>query len=318
MKTKLMNMALLGAVLLSAVACSDPGSIGAPQERSEVTLTLSVDVPTKAIGDPGTSHLEDSAAWADIVVYFVYDNGAVYPRRVTRTEYEASDSKRFRYTLPQGTGKVYAVAFPDGDDVDRYLGIASRADVEALRTSTLNGTVDEKKLYMLGCFSGISSENFNFSEDNVLQNDITVTLTRLIAKVDVHYDLQSAYEDGGYTQADMSHITFRGLAQGYFFPELNAEALERAQLTDVAVIDAAMSQRNGRTAFYAFPGVNNSVRFSVKYGVAGAQPVAYDYTATFDNVLERASWHYVRFSMNGSKDSATGSGITVSRTEVQP
>ena len=49
MKTKLMNMALLGAVLLSAVACSDPGSIGAPQERSEVTLTLSVDVPTRSM-----------------------------------------------------------------------------------------------------------------------------------------------------------------------------------------------------------------------------------------------------------------------------
>lgn len=318
MKTKLMNMALLGAVLLSAGACSDPGSIGAPQERSEVTLTLSVDVPTKAIGDPGTSHLEDSAAWADIVVYFVYDNGTVYPRRVTRAEYDANESHKFTFTVLNGEGKVYAVAFPDGDDVNRYLGIASRADVEALRTSTLNGTVDERKLYMLGCFSGISSENFNFSEDNVLQNDITVTLTRLIAKVDVHYDLQSAYEDGGYTQADMSHITFRGLAQGYFFPELNAEVLEQAQLSDVAVLDASMSQRNGRAAFYAFPGVKNSVRFRVEYGVAGAQSVAYDYTATFDNLLERASWHYVRFSMNGSKDSATGSGITVSRTEVQP
>lgn len=318
MKTKLMNMALLGAVLLSAVACSDPGSIGAPQERSEVTLTLSVDVPTKAIGDPGTSHLEDSAAWADIVVYFVYDNGTVYPRRVTRAEYDANESHKFTFTVLNGEGKVYAVAFPDGDDVNRYLGIASRTDVEALRTSTLNGTAEERKLYMLGCFSGISSEDFNFSEDNVLQNDITVTLTRLIAKVDVHYDLQSAYEDGGYTQADMSHITFSGLAQGYFFPELNAEALASVQLSDVASIDASMSQRNGRTAFYAFPGVNNSVRFRVKYGVADVQPVAYDYTATFDNVLERASWHYVRFSMNGSKDSATGSGITVSRTEVQP
>lgn len=308
MKAKLMNIALLGALLLSVVACSDPGSIVGPQERSEVTLSLSVDVPTKAFGDPGSSHLEDSAAWADIVVYFVYDDGAVYPRQVTRDEYDKSETKRFRFTLPQGTGKVYAVAFPEGGDLNLYLGITSRADVEALRTSALTGSIEEQKQYMLGLFSGISAEQFNFSEENVLQNSVDVTLTRLIAKVDVHYDLQSAYENGHYTQATMSHITFLGLEQGYFFPELNVDALASASLTDVAVLDGSVTERSGRTYFYAFPGVNNEITFSVDYGNTGGGTLSgeQNYKAKFNEPLTSASWHYVRFDVSGTRASADG------------
>ncbi len=311
MKAKLMNIALLGALLLSVVACSDPGSIVGPQERSEVTLSLSVDVPTKAIGDPGSSHLEDSAPWADIVVYFVYDNGTVYPCRVTRAEYDANDSHKFTFTVFNGEGKVYAVAVPDADDVEQqYMAIMSGQDVMRLRTGVpLTGTPDEKKAYMLGCFRSTSDGvPFVITAEGNLQNSVDVTLTRLIAKVDVHYDLQSAYENGHYTQATMSRITFLGLEQGYFFPELNVDALASASLTDVAVLDGSVTERSGRTYFYAFPGVNNEITFSVDYGNTGGGTLSgeQNYKAKFNEPLTSASWHYVRFDVSGTRASADG------------
>ena len=319
MKRIIRYMALAVMAMAAVTGCTESGCPECERDMSEVTLSLNVSLPTKAIGDPGSGHTETEAAWEHMLVYFVYDDGNVYPCHLTRSEYDNDGDKRFTFTVFEGTGTVYAVAFK-GDAAD-YMKIGSAADVRGLQTGSLDayGTLEEKKQYMLSLLSGKSGQ-FTFDADATAGNSTDVTLTRVAAKVDVHYDLQEAYENGGYVSATMGHISFYGLTAGYFFPEENAEPLagmEQNQ-TVTATLDGAVSERSGRTYFYALPGIRNKVEFAVTYEQGtGALSGERTYRATFVEPVEAASWHYMRFHVSGTDGNVTGSGLTVER-DPQP
>ena len=153
-------------------------------------------------------------------------------------------------------------------------------------------------------FSGISDEIDIIKGE---QNIITVICTRLAAKIDVQWDAQGAYADGKYTDAKMSDITLYGVAQGYIFP---SEVASQSNTMIAAAVTAgnAVSERNGRTYFYTFPGKGSAINFSVTYtpGIGGGTLTGkQDYKASFPSEIESNTWYKVNINVSGTKASVT-------------
>lgn len=161
------------------------------------------------------------------------------------------------------------------------------------------------------------------------QNKITVSCTRLAAKIDVQWDAQGAYENGKFTEASMSEITLNGLAQGYVFPSKVSNITYPSISENVATFAAKdpISKRNGRTYFYTFPMVGqnltgkekkNAIRFTVTYNDgSGSEPVKQHYTATFNEPSKPNTWYKVNIKVNGTTASATEGNHELVLTQTQ-
>lgn len=284
-----------------------------PDSRVMLTVRMAGGEERKSasVSDPGNDHGENTPAWETLGVYLAYDNGEVLCYELSREAYEdsvrqcatAGFDHHVTFSAFEGNMTVYAVAFGAGqtfqvvDGLDELRNLAT-ASLEDLQDAAARNT------YMKSLFSGKSAE-VQVSQE--VSTHIDVTLQRLAAKVDVQYDVQDAYEQGGYTQATMSAITFKGWSKGFFFPD-EATAPSSAMDFDQQA-DGTVSERNGRVVFYTFPGAQNEFEFTIDYASDGAEgrwngPV--DYTARFKNALAPDTWHYVRFTVRGTQAAATG------------
>ena len=289
---------------------------------AEMRLSVSISSGTRA-GDPGTDHGEWSADWETLGVYVVYTNGRVLSFSIPQSEFKAPYSKVF--SVFEGTAQVYAVAFPAGHTPPVCNTLAEVQNMQTLNIANIAGK-DNKQNYIQNIFSGISDEIDIIKGE---QNIITVTCTRLAAKIDVQWDAQGAYADGKYTDAKMSDITLEGLAQGYVFPsEVSNPTYTTTQIVAAFTAGDAISERNGRTYFYTFPGVTNpevtnpgvkdAINFTVSYddGSDNLQPNVHSYTATFDEPSNPNTWYKVNIKVNGTTASATSTDHNLVLTQT--
>lgn len=265
---------------------------------AEMRLSVSFNTGTRA-GDPGSDHGEETANWKTLGIYVVYTNGQYQTFVFDKDTFQSPQT----FWVYEGTAEVYAVALPVGYElpvcrtVDDIKNMQTLIDPESGVASNQN---------IKDIFSGISSE---VTIEKGKQNIITVSCTRLAAKIDVQWDAQGAYADGKYTDAKMSEITLDGLAQGYVFPSKVSNPTYTIS-PNVATFTAKdpISERNGRTYFYTFPGVNNAINFTVDYtvGNGGVLTGTQTYKATFQDANKANTWYKVNIDVKGTKTSATG------------
>lgn len=269
---------------------------------AEMRLSVSISSGTRA-GDPGTDHGERNADWETLGVYVVYTNGRVLSFSIPQSEFKAPYSKVF--SVFEGTAQVYAVAFPAGHTPPVCNTVAEVQNMRTLDITSILGGDDAKQKYIQNIFSGISDSEDIVKDRN---NRIDVTCTRLAAKIDVQWDAQGAYADGKYTEASMSTITLDGLAQGYIFPsEVTNPSYTTTENVDTFTADDPISERNGRTYFYTFPGVTSAINFSVTYTpqAGGTLTGEQKYRASFPNTIESNTWYKVNINVSGTKASVT-------------
>lgn len=300
MKITRLGMGLLSFfILLLFTACRE-SDVLETETDCEVTVNLYMDIPSTRVSDPGISSDESVAYWTNMDLFFVYDEGRVVRYTLTKEEFNASVNKRFVFQVPEGNIALYGVAY--GED-QQPLSATTPDAVKSLRTNDITTVSDDKKKsYLLSLFSG-KTEPKTVTVENV--TSYTLTLTRLIAKIDIQWDAQGAYADNSYTDVAMGDMSLTGLAQGYFFPDdvanvgqqLLTDNLETYRMSD------PISQRNGRTYFYAFPGVKNHIKFSVDYTSSTSFTSSYD--AVFLSSLSKASWHKINLTVRGTKTDAS-------------
>ena len=170
---------------------------------------------------------------------------------------------------------------------------------------------------MLSLFSGakLASGDAPMEIQKEERTELRIILSRLITKVDVQWDVEDAYASGVYTKVKMNEIEFFGLDSGLFFPENETQQLPslsdgNSEPDDIYKsaykANSPISERNGRTYFYTFPGVANKFRFIVDYATNLTPNGNKTYIATFNEKLGRATWHKVNFTVKG--ESFTGGG----------
>lgn len=292
---------MVWGLMLGATSCVFEEHVPEPVVAdAEMRLSVSINAGTRA-GDPGADHGEWNADWATLGVYVVYTNGRVLSFSIPKAEF--SSPKNF--SVVEGTARIYAVAFPAGQTPPICNTVA---EVQNMRTLNIANIADnaDKQNYIQNIFSGISENEVTIIKNQ--ENTASVTCTRLAAKIDVQWDAQGAYADGKYTDVAMSAITLDGLAQGYIFP---SEVTNPSYSTtvNVATFTAGdqISERNGRTYFYTFPGVASAINFSVTYakGTSGTLDGKQDYKAVFPKEIEPNTWYKVNINVSGTKASVT-------------
>lgn len=278
-------------------ACSDndegPGAESVREKDCEVSVGIRLDIPVlKDMGDPGESPGDDVADWDKLDLFLVYDWGQVLQYTLTKEELVAANPHSFNAYA--GTLKgLYGVAYKTVSGAPA-VSASNEEAIKNLRTAQLSNitTPEDKKAYMLSLFSGAK-----------------------LAKVDVQWDVEDAYASGVYTKVKMNEIEFFGLDSGLFFPENETQQLPslsdgNSEPDDIYKsaykANSPISERNGRTYFYTFPGVANKFRFIVDYATNLTPNGNKTYIATFNEKLGRATWHKVNFTVKG--ESFTGGG----------
>lgn len=294
MKITRLGMGLLSfVVLLLFTACRESDVL---ETDCEVTVNLYMDIPSTRVSDPGISSDESVAYWTNMDLFFVYDGGRVIRYTLTKEKFNASENKRFVFQVPEGNIALYGVAY--GDE-QQTLSATTPDAVKSLRTNDITTVSDDKKkAYLLSLFSG-KTEPKTVTVENV--TSFSLTLTRLIAKIDIQWDAQGAYTDNSYTNVAMGDMSLTGLVQGYFFPDdvMDVEQQPLTENLETYRMSDPISQRNGRTYFYAFPGVKNHIKFSVDYTSSTSFTSFYD--AVFLSPISKASWHKINLTVRGTK-----------------
>ena len=165
--------------------------------------------------------------------------------------------------------------------------------------------------YMRNLFSGSKSDI-----TIPLSKSVTIQLDRQIAKVDVQWDVQDAYDaaSGAYTEVGMSKITFYGMTYCYLFPDkkYNDETPAPSLVTTGAyTCSSAISQRNGRAYFYTFTFPESEAEtvnfvFTLTYKTGESTSQENVYTAKFNQQLEADVWYKVNINVNGMETAGTG------------
>lgn len=314
---------------LFMMACGDdlPGD---EQQRMEIQVRLgSSGATTRSIGDPGTDHGEWTAEVDSIALFLVYQDQSVVIKKFLASNLTETDGV---YKIPlyvkSGTVDAYAVAYrsPQGFDETHFKSVENILNMKSLDLYEDAGLFgkeltdgSEKKIataqeYMRNLFSG-SQLGITIP----LKEPVTIQLDRQIAKVDVQWDVQDAYDaaSGKYTEVGMSDITFYGMTYCYLFPDKkdNDETPVLVTTTGAYTCSSAISQRNGRAYFYTFPESANSkdkVKFEFTLNYTGeSTPQANEYTATFNQRLEADVWYKVNINVKGMSTS-TNNEITLS------
>lgn len=292
---------MVWGLMLGATSCVFEEHVPEPVVAdAEMRLSVSINAGTRA-GDPGVDHGEWNADWANLGVYVVYTNGRVLSFSIAKAEF--SSPKNF--SVVEGTARIYAVAFPAGQTPPICNTVAEVQNMQTLNIANIADNAD-KQNYIQNIFSGISENEVTIIKNQ--ENTASVTCTRLAAKIDVQWDAQGAYADGKYTDVAMSAITLDGLAQGYIFPsEVTNPSYSTTENVTTFTAGDQISERNGRTYFYTFPGVASAINFSVTYakGTSGTLDGKQDYKAVFPKEIEPNTWYKVNINVSGTKASVT-------------
>lgn len=315
-------LGLWGALFM--MACGDDLPAGDEQQRMEIQVRLgTAGATTRSIGDPGTDHGEWTAEVDSIALFLVYEenNDVVVKKFLASNHLTETDGV---YKIPlyvkSGTVDAYAVAYrsPQGFDEKHFDNETNILNMKSLDLEEDAGLFGQdlsdgsgKKTataqeYMRNLFSG--------SEQNItipLSESVEIQLARQIAKVDVQWDVQDAYDAalGKYTEVGMSKMTFYGKRSTYLFKtdDTGDGIVENGKY----VCNSAISQRNGRAYFYTFPESANSTdkvkfEFTLNYTTGESTSQANTYTATFNQPLEADVWYKVNINVKGMETGGTG------------
>lgn len=312
------------------MACGDDLPAGDEQQRMEIQVRLgTAGATTRSIGDPGTDHGEWTAEVDSIALFLVYGENDVVVKKFLASNLTETNGI---YTIPlmvkSGTVDAYAVAYrsPQGFDETHFSiekNIQNMKSLDLDKDAKLFGkeltdgsgkktaTAQE---YMRNLFSGSRSG----IDIPPLDESVTIQLDRQIAKVDVQWDVQDAYDtaSGAYTEVGMSKITFYGMTFCYLFPDKKINdktpAPSLVTTTGAYTCSSAISQRNGRAYFYTFPeSAAGTVKFEFTLTYTGASDPSKKYTATFSDLLEADVWYKVNINVKGMSTS-TNDKITLS------
>ena len=316
------------------MACGDdlPGD---EQQRMEIRVRLgTAGATTRSIGDPGTDHGEWTAEVDSIALFLVYEDQSVVVWKDLAAHLTKTNGV---YTIPlmvkSGTVDAYAVAYrsPQGFDETHFSEVENIRNMKSLDldkdfdlsgqdlTDGSGGKTATAQEYMRNLFSGSRS-----GIAIPLDKSVTIQLDRQIAKVDVQWDVQDAYDaaSGAYTEVGMSDITFYGMTYCYLFPDKknNDETPAPSLVTTGAyTCSSAISQRNGRAYFYTFPEEESTAtttekvkfEFTLTYKTGESTSQKKEYTATFSDLLEADVWYKVNINVKGMSTS-TNDEITLS------
>lgn len=309
---------------LFMMACGDdlPGD---EQQRMEIQVRLgSPGATTRSIGDPGTDHGEWTAEVDSIALFLVYEDKSVIIKKFLASNLTKTGGV-YKIPLFVKSGKVaaYAVAYrsPQGFDATHFDNETNILNMKSLDldkdaelfgkelTDGSGGRTATAQEYMRNLFSGSKSDI-----TIPLSESVTIQLDRQIAKVDVQWDVQDAYDasSGAYTEVGMSDITFYGMTFCYLFPDKKTMTETPGLVTTGAyTCSSAISQRNGRAYFYTFPESANSTdkvkfEFTLNYTTGESTSQANTYTATFNQPLEADVWYKVNINVKGMETDGTG------------
>lgn len=291
---------VFGGLLAS---CVDDHDVSCPsfveEPDAELMLTVKFDMgPSTKVGDPGTDHGEDVADWKNLGIYLVYETGQVLPFKFTKETFTTPKI----YNVYAGNADVFVVALPEEQQLPENSSANEIRNMKTLDVSISSMLSNSAKThYMRNLFSG-TVKGFQISAEST--NTVTVVCKRLVAKVDMQYDVQSGIDGGEFVEASMSEITFKGVPQSYIFPEV-AGTLNVGNV-DLMTLSGNISERNGRAYSYMFPG-SASMRFDVNYQTESKpEGNLVGYTATFQSPLTVNTWYKVNFTVSGKNASATG------------
>lgn len=327
-RNRLIGKWLLGlwsALLLMACGDDLPGD---ERQRMEIRVRLgTADATTRSIGDPGTDHGEWTAEVDSIALFLVYEDKSVIIKKFLASNLTETDGV---YTIPlmvkSGTVDAYAVAYrsPQGFDETHFSEVENIRNMKSLDldkdfdlfgqdlTDGSGGKTATAQEYMRNLFSGSR-------QDIPLKEPVTIQLDRQIAKVDVQWDVQDAYDaaSDAYTEVGMSKMTFYGMTFCYLFP-VKADETETPALvtTGFYTCNSVISQRNGRAYFYTFPeSAAGTVKFefTLTYKTGESTSKENVYTAKFKTMLEADVWYKVNINVKGMSTSTnTNNEITLS------
>ena len=334
----------LGLLLLCLLLASCSDDDGGGRTSDLATIDLYVAVPAAPadgtrIGDPGVDDGEDQSDWNTLALMFEYfgDNdaptGKRYLHTITDNQFNSlpafnNDGTIKRITLPMTKGrvKVYGVTYSS----DVTTGIADQltdwADgtIASLQDLTIsNDYAEGDAAKFLSVATGFYDEDKDgtpgiFKIEDVitggLSGDIPVmTLTRLAAKIDIQWDAREAY-GSGYSNVLVTGFTFSGdnesitgSGSGRLFPSLSAGA-EKLSGSKTFINQTPISQRNGRVYHYVYPdGVSTP---KVTFNITATKNVERDYTYTFKDPLQKATWYKIRTYIKGFTNQETNITIT--------
>lgn len=301
---KMIMMAAAVVALTASCRDDDPVAEAAPAVRdAEVSVSVRFSLPQSRTGDPGSGHQEFAGGWDRLDLYFVYDDGSVLTESVAHADFMSP----MIFGVYEGRVQVFAAAVPGGQaDTRAYTA----DEVRGLTVTDAYNAVqsdDARKEYMLGFFSGVSSPTEIVKEQT---NEINLVLNRLVAKIDMQWDVQSGITEGSFVDASMSEISFRGYATGYLFPS-EAQATAVGTVRELATIDGTVSARNGRAYFYTFPGSDCGFDFGLTFSGGALSGRTTNYNATFTAPLVGDAWHKVNVTVNGSRVSSDASPVAI-------
>lgn len=297
---------MAAAVVALTASCrdDDPVAEAAPAVRdAEVSVSVRFSLPQSRTGDPGSGHQEFAEGWDRLDLYFVYDDGTVLTESVAHADFMSP----MKFGVYEGSVQVFAAAVPDGQDDTRAY---TAAEVRGLTVTDAYNAVqgdDARKEYMLGFFSGVSSSTEIVKEQT---NEINLVLNRLVAKIDMQWDVQPGITEGSFVDASMSGISFRGYATGYLFPS-EAPTTAVGTVRELATIDGTVSARNGRAYFYTFPGTGCGFDFGLAFTGGTLSGRTTSYNATFNAPLEGDAWHKVNVTVRGTNVSSDASPVAI-------
>ena len=302
------------------------------------------------IGDPGVDDGEDQSDWNTLALMFEYfgDNdaptGKRYLHTITDKQFNSlpafnNDGTIKRITLPMTKGrvKVYGVTYSSDvtSDIAGQLSGWKNETTTTLQDLTIpNDYAEGDAAKFLSVATGFYDKEKDgtpaiFNIETVisggLSGDIPVmTLTRLAAKIDIQWDAQEAYGEG-YKDIKVTGFTFSGdndeannskdenekSGSGRLFPTLgkdNATQLTPLSGSKTFINQTPISQRNGRVYHYVYPdGVSTP---KVTFNITATKNVERDYTYTFKDPLQKATWYKIRTYIKGFTNQETNITIT--------
>ena len=316
-------LGLWSALLLMACGDDLPGD---ERQRMEIRVRLgTADATTRSIGDPGTDHGEWTAEVDSIALFLVYgENDVVVKKYLAANLTETDGVYKIPLYVKSGTVDAYAVAYrsPQGFDETHFNNETNIWNMKSLNLYEDAGLFGKELTDGSGKKTATAQEYmrnlFSGSQLGITLNEsVTIQLDRQIAKVDVQWDVQDAYDaaSDAYTEVGMSKMTFYGMTFCYLFP-VKADETETPALvtTGFYTCNSAISQRNGRAYFYTFPeSVNTTEKvkfeFTLSYKTGESTSQKNEYTAKFNTMLEADVWYKVNINVKGMSTD-TGGDIT--------
>lgn len=287
------------------VVCPDGNGGSGDVMDAELMLTINFDMgPSSKVGDPGSDHGENVANWDNIGIYLVYnETGKVLNFKFSKEEFKSPKI----YNVYAGNVDVYVAAFAETE----APSCPTPESVYNMKSADVSQTgLSDKENYMQNLFSGVVT-NITLSTTN--RTDVNVICKRLVAKVDMQYDVQPGIVEGNFVNAEMSSISFFGAPQAYIFPAYEQEEpSDFPGVGEILTLESQISERNGRVYSYMFPG-EAYLNFSVMYkGLGGSSETKeQNYKANFITPLTANTWYKTNFTVKGTNVSSNESTVEV-------